>query len=120
MTDQQRVEDALDALLAEHDPKTESYEEFRGHQFDAGLAWVYFPAGNGGLGVARQLQKIVNRRLHEAGAPAAQSSQFFMYLAGPTIVTHGSDEAKQRFLRPMFTGAQVRAPVCRYYWQNRL
>ena len=55
MSDQQRVEAALDALLAEHDPTSESYEEFRGHQFDAGLAWVQFPEGNGGLGVARQL-----------------------------------------------------------------
>ena len=29
-----------------------------------------------------------------------------MALAGPTIVTHGSDEVKQRFLRPMFTGEE--------------
>ena len=29
-----------------------------------------------------------------------------MALAGPTIVTHGSEEAKQRFLRPMFTGEE--------------
>ena len=29
-----------------------------------------------------------------------------MALAGPTIVTHGSDEAKERFLRPMFTGEE--------------
>jgi alkylation response protein AidB-like acyl-CoA dehydrogenase len=30
-----------------------------------------------------------------------------MALAGPTIVTHGSDEVKERFLRPMFTGEEV-------------
>jgi len=29
-----------------------------------------------------------------------------MALAGPTIVTHGSDEVKARFLRPMFTGEE--------------
>ena len=29
-----------------------------------------------------------------------------MALAGPTIVTHGSDEQKRRFLRPMFTGEE--------------
>ena len=33
--EQQKVEAALDALLADHDPSKESYEEFRGHQFDA-------------------------------------------------------------------------------------
>ena len=107
MSDQQRVEAALDALLAEHDPTSESYEEFRGHQFDAGLAWVQFPEGNGGLGVARQLQRVVEQRLRHAGAPSGKSAQFFMYLAGPTIVSHGSDEVKQRFLRPMFTGEEI-------------
>ena len=29
-----------------------------------------------------------------------------MALAGPTIVTHGTDEQKRRFLRPMFTGEE--------------
>ena len=100
------VEAALDALLAEHDPTTEGYEEFRGHQFDAGLAWVQYPEGNGGLGVAPQLQQSVNLRLSEAGAPPMDLSQFFIALAGPTILTHGSDEVKQRFLRPMFTGEE--------------
>jgi len=33
-------------------------------------------------------------------------SQFFIALAAPTILTHGSDEVKQRFLRPMFTGEE--------------
>ncbi|MBK6437599.1 MAG: acyl-CoA dehydrogenase family protein [Candidatus Microthrix sp.] len=104
--DTAKVDAALDALLAEHDPTTEGYEEFRGHQFDAGLAWVQYPEGNGGLGVAPQLQQNVNRRLSEAGAPPMDLSQFFIALAAPTILTHGSDDVKQRFLRPMFTGEE--------------
>ena len=104
--DTQKVESALDALLAAHDPKAESYAEFRGHQFDAGLAWVQFPEGNGGLGVAPQLQKVVAKRLADAGAAPMDMSQFFMMLAGPTIVTHGDDAVKDRFLRPMFTGEE--------------
>ena len=104
--DTAKVDAALDALLAEHDPTTEGYEEFRGHQFDAGLAWVQYPEGNGGLGVAPQLQQSVNRRLSKAGAPPMDLSQFFIALAAPTILTHGSDEVKQRFLRPMFTGEE--------------
>ncbi len=100
------VDAALDALLAEHDPTTEGYEEFRGHQFDAGLAWVQFPEGHGGLGVAPQLQRVVNKRLAQAGAPATDPSMFFLMLAGPTIVTHGDDAVKERFLRPMWTGEE--------------
>jgi len=61
-----RVEAALNTLLADHDPAIESYEEFRGHQFDHGLAWVHHPEGHGGLGVRAQLQRVVNRRLAEA------------------------------------------------------
>jgi alkylation response protein AidB-like acyl-CoA dehydrogenase len=105
-TDTQKVEAALDALLADHDPKSETYEEFRGHQFDAGLAWVQFPVGNGGLGVAPQLQKVVNKRLGQAGAAPTDPAQFFVALAGPTIVTHGDEDVKQRFLRPMWTGEE--------------
>ena len=105
-TDAAKVEAALDALLAEHDPKAESYQEFRGHQYDAGLAWIQFPSGYGGMEAAPQLQKVVNRRLVEAGATPTDMAQFFMYLAGPTIVTHGDDAVKQRFLRPMFTGEE--------------
>ena len=101
-----KVEDAVNALLAAHDPKTTDNVAFRGARFDAGLAWVHFPVGHGGLGVRPELNKIVDRRLRQAGAAAQDPTTFFMALAGPTIVTHGSDEVKARFLRPMFTGEE--------------
>jgi len=104
--DLQTVEAAVDALLADHDPKVESYQEFRGHQFDAGLAWITNPEGRGGLSLAPQLQKVINKRLGDAGAPPTDPAQFFMYLAGPTIVNHGDDAVQERFLRPMFTGEE--------------
>jgi alkylation response protein AidB-like acyl-CoA dehydrogenase len=44
--------------------------------------------------------------LREAGGPPADPTGFFMHLAGPTIVTHGTDDQKRRFLRPMFTGEE--------------
>jgi alkylation response protein AidB-like acyl-CoA dehydrogenase len=48
----------------------------------------------------------VEERLRKAGAQPQDPSTFFIALAGPTIVTHGSDEVKKRFLRPMFTGEE--------------
>lgn len=104
--DTARVEDAISALLSAHDPRTETREEFRGHQYDAGLAWVHFPEGFGGLGVRPDLQKIVEKRLRDAGAQGGDPASFFLALAGPTIVTHGNDEQRRRFLRPMFTGEE--------------
>ena len=100
------VDTALDALLVEHDPKLEAQIEFRGHQYDAGLAWVHFPIGFGGLGVRPDQQKRVEQRLRAAGAASADAGSFFLALAGPTIVTHGDDQQRARFLRPMFTGEE--------------
>ena len=75
MDDEARVVALLDELLAEHDPKSEPIEEFLGAQFDAGLAFVHFPEGHGGLGLAPRLQAVVNRRLLAAGAPFGGDAQ---------------------------------------------
>jgi alkylation response protein AidB-like acyl-CoA dehydrogenase len=102
-----RVEAALDELLRTHDPKQVDDRSFRGARYDAGLAWVHFPVGSGGLDVRPELNRIVEERVRKAGARPQDPAGFFMALAGPTIVTHGSDEVKQRFLRPMFTGEEL-------------
>jgi alkylation response protein AidB-like acyl-CoA dehydrogenase len=101
-----KVDAALDALLASNDPTAMGYEEFRGVQFDHGLAWVYFDEGHGGLDVSPGLQRRVELRLREAGSKPMHPAMFFIQLAGPTIVTHGNEELKRRLLRPMFTGEE--------------
>ena len=102
----QRVEQAVAELLATHDPKSTENFKFRGARYDAGLAWVHFPLGFGGLGVRPELNRLVERAMIKAGAAPGDPTTFFMALAGPTIVTHGNDEQKRRFLRPMFTGEE--------------
>jgi alkylation response protein AidB-like acyl-CoA dehydrogenase len=103
-----RIDEAVDALLAAHDPRSTDATEFRGHQYDAGLAWVSFPEGWGGLGVRPELQHRADTRLREAGAAAPEPTIFFgLALAGPTVVTHADDELRRRLLRPMFTGEEV-------------
>ena len=97
----------LDAFLAENEPREMDNVAFRGARFDAGLAWVHFAKGDGGLGVRPELNKLVEQRLKDAGAKSTNPGTFFMALAGPTIATHGSPEAKARFLRPMYTGEEV-------------
>jgi alkylation response protein AidB-like acyl-CoA dehydrogenase len=109
MTDETaRVDTLVDDLLAAHDPRTTDAVTFRGAQYDRGLAWVHFPEGFGGLGLEGRLQRHVDTRLRAAGAPPPQSMLFFnLFLAAPTMVTHGSDELRKRALRPMFTGEDV-------------
>jgi alkylation response protein AidB-like acyl-CoA dehydrogenase len=103
----QQVDQAIDALLDVHDPATTPDVEFRGARYDAGLAWVHFPVGFGGLGLKPELNRHIEKRLREAGAAPPEATTFFMALAGPTILTHGTDEQKRRFLRPMFTGEEL-------------
>ncbi len=101
-----RVLAALGELVAEYDPSVTDLVTFRGARYDRGLAWVHFPVGFGGLGMRPELNRLVEQRLRKAGAKAVDPTTFFMALAGPTIVTHGTDEQKHRFLRPMFTGEE--------------
>src|ERR1700745_555135 len=102
------VDALIDDLLAAHDPKSTDPITFRGAQYDRGLAWGHCPEGFGGLGLEPRVQRHIETRLREAGAPPPQSMIFFnLYLAGPTMVTHGSDELRKRALRPTFTGEDV-------------
>ena len=99
------VTERIDQLLAELDPRTTDPVEFRGRQYDLGLAWVHFPEGSGGLGLPPVEQRRIESRLHQAGAPSITSRHFFgLTMAGPTVVTAGSDALKERLLKRMFTG----------------
>ena len=99
------VEERVTQLLDELDPRSVPVEEFRGRQYDLGLAWISFPEGLGGLGLPPNLQRIVDRRVGEAGATPGGAREFFgLTMAGPTVVTHGSDELRSRLLRRTFTG----------------
>ena len=94
-------------LLDELDPASTPAEKFRARQYELGLAWVSFPEGYGGLGLAPGLQREVDRRLAEAGARPAGAREFFgLTMAGPTVVTHGSDEIRERLLCRTFTGEE--------------
>ena len=107
-TDVERVNAALDRLLTDHPPQSTPDREFWGAQFDAGLAWVHFPEGQGGLGVDPKMQEYVDDRLGAAGAPSNVNVNFMLVgMAGPTIVAMGSEEHKQRFLRRGFTCEEI-------------
>lgn len=106
--EQRRVTERCDVLLAEHDPAATDPIEFLGAQFDLGLAWVHFPEGHGGLGLSPKLQTTINQRLGSAGAPVPYARNPIGYgMCAPTVVTHGSEAQKQRYLRPLFTGEEI-------------
>ena len=103
--DTSAVDPLIDQLLDGYDRASTPEVDLRGRQYDLGLAWVHFPEGWGGLGLPPKVQAHVDRRLREAGVPSAGEQHFFgLTMAGPTVVTHGSEELKGRLLRRMFTG----------------
>ncbi len=104
----QDVTDRCAVLLAAHDPTTVSATDFLGAQFDAGLAWVHFPEGEGGLGLAPNLQTVINKTLADAGAPSPYYRNPIGYgMGAPTVMSHGTEAQKTRYLRPLFTGEEV-------------
>lgn len=107
-TDEARVAGLVDQLLAEHPPASTPAQEFLGAQFDLGLAWVHFPEGHGGLGLNSRLQRVINERIFAEGGPNPVGRNPIGHgMCGPTVAVWGSDEQKQRYLRPLFTGEEI-------------
>ncbi|WP_019891156.1 acyl-CoA dehydrogenase family protein [Streptomyces purpureus] len=109
MTDAAELRDRTRALLRAHPPATTDRTDFLRARFDAGLAWVHYPPGLGGLGAPRSLQGVVDGELAAAAAPDNDPRRIGIGLgmAAPTLLAHGSDEVKQRFLRPLWVGEEV-------------
>jgi alkylation response protein AidB-like acyl-CoA dehydrogenase len=96
-------------LLAAHPPASTPRPDFLRVRYDAGLAWVNYPEGHGGLGLPAAMQTEVDELLAAAGAPDnnPRGNGIGLGMAAPTILAFGTEEQKQRFLRPLWTGEQV-------------
>ncbi len=96
-------------FLAGHDPAVMDRLEFLRARFDAGLAAVHYPPGLGGQGLPRALQPAVDAEFAAAGAPSnrPELNGIGLGMAAPTILAYGSQEQKQRWLRPLWTGEEI-------------
>jgi alkylation response protein AidB-like acyl-CoA dehydrogenase len=102
------VDELVDQLLADRPPAETPAKEFLGEQFDRGLAWLHFPPDCGGLGLTPKDQQRAQSRLSQGGAPIAGLKNPIGYgMCAPTIVAHGTDEQKVRYLRPLFTSEEI-------------
>ncbi|HEY7145888.1 MAG TPA: acyl-CoA dehydrogenase family protein [Streptosporangiaceae bacterium] len=96
-------------FLAGHDPAAMDRLEFLRARFDAGLAWVHYPAGLGGQQLSRSLQQVVDAEFAAAGAPGNNPERIGIGLgmAAPTILAFGTGEQQRRWLRPLWTGEEI-------------
>ena len=105
--DSQRVIAATEDLIAGFDPVSTPEQEFLEAQFDAGLAWVHFSEGLGGMGLNPKLQSLATRRILDAGGPLGGMKNPIGYgMCGPAVEVHGTDEQKQ-LLRPLFSNEHI-------------
>ncbi|HEX9033824.1 MAG TPA: acyl-CoA dehydrogenase family protein [Streptosporangiaceae bacterium] len=96
-------------FLAAHDPAATERLEFVRARFDAGLAWVHYPAGLGGQGLPRTLQRVVDAEFAAANSPTNRPERngIGLGMAAPTILAYGTGEQKERWLRPLWTGEEI-------------
>jgi len=98
------------ALLAQVHPDQVDRVRFRGAQFDHGLAWVHFPEGLGGLGLAPGAQRVVQEELRRGAKTFYQDlavNPIGIGMGAPTVLAYGTAEMKRRYLRPIFTGEEI-------------
>ena len=107
---------ALDAAITEFlavhpvpDPAdTLADRAFREARFDAGLAKVAFPVGLGGRGLDASLQPFAEGRFVAAGAADHSLRNVIgLGMAMATVLLHGTEEQKHKYLRPCFSGEEI-------------
>jgi len=102
------VRERVERLVADFPPASTPDVEFWGAQYDLGVAMVNFPVGRGGLGVSKRHQGIVNEALRKAGAPHVFAINPIGWgMGAPTVLTYGSEDQKDRYLRRIFTGEDI-------------
>lgn len=108
-TDAAGLRERTARLLADHPPAGTARDDFLRARFDAGLAWVHYPVGLGGLDAPRALQAVVDSELEAASAPDNDPRRIGIGLgmAAPTVLRYGTREQQERFLRPLWVGEEV-------------
>jgi alkylation response protein AidB-like acyl-CoA dehydrogenase len=84
----------------------ERAKAFQAAQFDAGLAGITWPVEYGGQGLPGRYQTILNEVAADYEVPT------MIYTIGfgmciPTVLAHGTEEQKQRYVRPAARGEEV-------------
>jgi alkylation response protein AidB-like acyl-CoA dehydrogenase len=73
---------------------------------EAGLVGVTWRKEYGGQGLGPLEQVIVNQEINRAGVPGILDG-IGVGMLGPTIIAHGTEEQKQRYLAPMLHADEV-------------
>jgi alkylation response protein AidB-like acyl-CoA dehydrogenase len=95
-----------EGALKDEDEIVAARREWQRKLAEAGLAGVTWPKEFGGQGLGPIEQVIVNQEISRAGVPGILDV-IGIGMLGPTIIAHGTDEQKGRYLGPMLHGDEV-------------
>ena len=73
---------------------------------DRGWAGLNWPTEYGGAGATQVEQAIFYEELARAGAPS-MANVLGLAMGGPTVIAHGTDEQKQRYLPPILSADEI-------------
>jgi alkylation response protein AidB-like acyl-CoA dehydrogenase len=80
---------------------------WQGRLHDGGWAGLHWPKEYGGRGATPMEQFLFAEAYTRAGAPPMIDIGVGPALVGPTLIHHGTEAQKQRFLRKILTGEEV-------------
>jgi alkylation response protein AidB-like acyl-CoA dehydrogenase len=112
---EQEFRDQLRAWLADNHPGPEPEGDVAGFEFrrawqrrlhDDDWAGVSWPKEYGGRGATLVEQAIYNEELARAQAPST-ANVLGLAMGGPTVIAHGSDEQKRRYLEPILSADEI-------------
>jgi alkylation response protein AidB-like acyl-CoA dehydrogenase len=81
-------------------------KEWTGKLFEAGYAGLTWPQEYGGRGLPHTYQAILLEETARLEAPE-HIGIIGLGMAGPTIIAHGPDAQKERYLKPILSGEEV-------------
>jgi alkylation response protein AidB-like acyl-CoA dehydrogenase len=73
----------------------------------SGYAAPLWPSQHGGMSAEPWAQQVVREELGRYRLPTFGINLLGVGLAGPTLVEHGTDEQKSRYLAPILTGEEI-------------
>jgi alkylation response protein AidB-like acyl-CoA dehydrogenase len=112
---EQAFRDELRAWLADNHPGDAPREpeawfdyarEWQQRLHAGGWAGVHWPREYGGRGATLVEAAIFNEELARARAPQP-ANVLGLVLGGPTLMVHGTDEQKERYLPPILSGEEI-------------
>jgi alkylation response protein AidB-like acyl-CoA dehydrogenase len=97
------------SLFAERTHEEESEEVSRAKQwaakvFDAGFGWITGPTRYGGRELPGSFQRLYSSLEGRFVTPSQACRGIGLGMIAPTILAHGTDAARERYMRPLYRG----------------